>query len=217
MKGINKMNILNKFTLKSLSKNKKRTIVTIIGVALSAALICAVAGMFMSLQKTLIETEKQMTGNFHLRFDNVPTEELKYIENNKNINGFFYSSSLGYSLLENCQNEDKPYLYVLGLDDDALKNSGLTLIEGRMPQNENEIVLSNHMITNGKVKFDIGDTITLNIGKRVSQEGYKLDQSNPYYSQDNSYETYNAETGEKLDSGFNEKSIEEIIDTKSKT
>ena len=211
------MNILNKFTLKSLSKNKKRTIVTIIGVALSAALICAVAGMFMSLQKTLIETEKQMTGNFHLRFDNVPTEELKYIENNKNINGFFYSSSLGYSLLENCQNEDKPYLYVLGLDDDALKNSGLTLIEGRMPQNENEIVLSNHMITNGKVKFDIGDTITLNIGKRVNQEGYELDQSNPYYSQDNSYETYNAETGEKLDSGFNEKSIEEIIDTKSKT
>ena len=211
------MNILNKFTLKSLSKNKKRTIVTIIGVALSAALICAVAGMFMSLQKTLIETEKQMTGNFHLRFDNVPTEELKYIENNKNINGFFYSSSLGYSLLENCQNEDKPYLYVLGLDDEALKNSGLTLIEGRMPQNENEIVLSNHMITNGKVKFDIGDTITLNIGKRVNQEGYELDQSNPYYSQDNSYETYNAETGEKLDSGFNEKSIEEIIDTKSKT
>ena len=211
------MNILNKFTLKSLSKNKKRTIVTIIGVALSAALICAVAGMFMSFQKTLIETEKQMTGNFHLRFDDVPTEELKYIENNKNINGFFYSSSLGYSLLENCQNEDKPYLYVLGLDDDALKNSGLTLIEGRMPQNENEIVLSNHMITNGKVKFDIGDTITLNIGKRVNQEGYELDQSNPYYSQDNSYETYNAETGEKLDSGFNEKSIEEIIDTKSKT
>ena len=83
------MNILNKFTLKSLSKNKKRTIVTIIGVALSTALICAVAGMLMSLKKTLIDTEKQNNGSFHIRFENVPKEELKYIENNQNIKGYF--------------------------------------------------------------------------------------------------------------------------------
>ena len=60
------MNILNKFTIKSLSKNKKRTIVTIIGVALSTALICAVAGMCMSFQKTLVETSKEADGNFHI-------------------------------------------------------------------------------------------------------------------------------------------------------
>ena len=71
------MNILNKFTLKSLSKNKKRTIVTIIGVALSAALICAVAGMLMSFKKTLIDTTIESRGNFHIRFENVPNEELK--------------------------------------------------------------------------------------------------------------------------------------------
>ena len=62
------MNILNKFTLKSLSKNKKRTIVTIIGVALSAALICAVAGMLMSFKKTLIDTTIESRGNYHIRF-----------------------------------------------------------------------------------------------------------------------------------------------------
>lgn len=37
------MNILRKFTIKDLSLNKKRTIVTIIGIMLSSALICAVA------------------------------------------------------------------------------------------------------------------------------------------------------------------------------
>ena len=47
------MNILNKLTIKNLKLNKKRTIVTIIGIMLSTALICAVAGY-----------GKQFYGNF---------------------------------------------------------------------------------------------------------------------------------------------------------
>ncbi len=199
------MNILNKFTLKSLSKNKKRTIVTIIGVALSAALICAVAGMLMSFKKTLIDTTIESRGNYHIRFENVPNEELKYIENNQNVKNYFYSRSLGYSYLENSQNENKPYLYLLGLDDYAIDNSGLKLINGRMPENENEIALSEHIMSNGRVEFKIGDTITLNVGKRVTQDGYELDQSNPYNVLDIS------ETGADDD-----RIDEKIIDTKQK-
>ncbi len=207
------MNILNKFTLKSLSKNKKRTIVTIIGVALSAALICAVAGMLMSFKKTLIDTTIESRGNFHIRFENVPNEELKYIENNQNVKNYFYSRSLGYSYLENSQNENKPYLYLLGLDDYAIENSGLKLIDGRMPENENEIVLSEHIMSNGRVEFKLGDTITLNVGKRVTQDGYELDQSNPYNVLDISETYINNETGEEPDDeGIDEK----IIDTKQK-
>ena len=207
------MNILNKFTLKSLSKNKKRTIVTIIGVALSAALICAVAGMLMSFKKTLIDTTIESRGNFHIRFENVPYEELKYIENNQNVKNYFYSRSLGYSYLENSQNENKPYLYLLGLDDYAIENSGLKLINGRMPENENEIVLSEHIMSNGRVEFKLGETITLNVGKRVTHDGYELDQSNPYNELDISETYINNETGEEPD---DERIDEKIIDTKQK-
>ena len=42
------MNILNELTIKNLKLNKKRTIVTIVGIVLSVALICAVAGMVTS-------------------------------------------------------------------------------------------------------------------------------------------------------------------------
>ena len=211
------MNILNKFTLKSLSKNKKRTIVTIIGVMLSTALICAVAGMLMSFKKTLIETTIQSRGNFHIRFDDVPKNELKYIENNQNVKNYFYSRALGYSYLENSQNENKPYLYLLGLDDYALSNSGLTLIDGRMPENESEIVLSEHIRSNGRVEFNLGDTITLNVGKRVTEDGFELDQSNPYNELDISEGLIDAKTGEKIEDIYNEKIEEKIIDTKQMT
>lgn len=43
------MNVLNNLTIKNLKLNKKRTIVTIIGIMLSVALICAVAGILGQL------------------------------------------------------------------------------------------------------------------------------------------------------------------------
>ena len=76
------MNILKKLTLKSLKLNKKRTIVTIIGIILSTALICAVAGMITSVQKTLINYAKSHSGNYHVCFKNIPNDELKYVKEN---------------------------------------------------------------------------------------------------------------------------------------
>ena len=46
------MNLLNKLTIKNLKLNKKRTIVTIIGIMLSVALITAVSGMFFSVKES---------------------------------------------------------------------------------------------------------------------------------------------------------------------
>ena len=43
------MNLLNNLTIKNLKLNKKRTIVTIIGIMLSVALITAVATIYSSL------------------------------------------------------------------------------------------------------------------------------------------------------------------------
>ncbi|CCZ17472.1 putative uncharacterized protein [Clostridium sp. CAG:780] len=57
------MNLLNKLTTKNLKLNKKRTVVTIIGIMLSIALITAVASMVVSFRKSYIEFEKETSGN----------------------------------------------------------------------------------------------------------------------------------------------------------
>ena len=71
------MNILKKFTIKDLSLNKKRTIVTIIGIMLSSALICAVSGMVTSFQKTLVEYSKSEYGDFHTIIYDVEKEDVQ--------------------------------------------------------------------------------------------------------------------------------------------
>lgn len=49
------MNIFNKITLQSMKKNRTRTLVTILGVLLSSAMIAAVATFALSLQHYMVK------------------------------------------------------------------------------------------------------------------------------------------------------------------
>ena len=188
-------NVLNNFTIRSLKLNIKRTIATCMGIIMSTALICAVAGVFSSFQQTLIKHAKDSDGDYHAVFFNVKQNEAKYVLENRNVKNTFITQGVGYSKLEEVQNEYKPYLYLMEFDKDALNNWGLKLIEGRMPENSNEIVIPKHLESNGGVLYyHVGDKITLNIGKRMTDDGEELKQNNPYNNQaDEGEEDYIAE------------------------
>ena len=197
------MDILKKFTKKNLKLNKKRTIVTIIGIMLSTALICAVAGMVSSTQKTLANAMRADHGNYHMRFENVPAEELKFIEENVNVESYFLTKNVGYAKLEGSINPGKPYLFLMEFDRNALQNSSFKIVEGRLPENENEVVISQHIIDNGGVELKVGDTLSLDVGRRrLVDDGSVLSQSNPYLGEEESQE---------------ENLQEEITDTINKT
>ena len=175
------MNVLNKLTLKSLQINKKRTIVTIIGIILATSLLTAVITMVVSFRATMIEYEKEDAGNYHYVFEDVPYEDLKYFKNNTNIEDIYCTEDIGYTYLEGNNNDYKPYLHLLAFNEKALINSSVKLVEGRMPQNENEIVISEHIKDIAEVEYNIGDTLSLDVSKRTDLSGeYELDQSNAY-------------------------------------
>lgn len=79
------MNILSKLSIRNLKLNKKRTVSTIIGITLSCALICATATLGVSFQETLIENSVNENGYYHIKLENVNDDEIKEIENNRDI------------------------------------------------------------------------------------------------------------------------------------
>jgi len=178
------MSLLNKLTIKNLKLNKKRTIVTIIGIVLSVALLTAVASMFFSAKESLIKFKKEKNGDYHWSFQDVPVENIKDFKQNRKIEKINIVKSLGYDYLEDSQNEYKPYINVKACNKGAMENLGINLVDGRLPENENEIIISMHTDTNGGVKFNVGEKITLNIGSRVI-DGYELNQNNPYQPEGN--------------------------------
>ena len=206
------MNVLNKLTKKNLLLNKKRTVVTIIGIMLSTALVCAVAGLVTSAQQTFVNLIKNTDGDYHISFSNVPQEQQKYIIQNNAVDSYYVTKELGYSKFESIQNEDKPYIYVVSMNENAFEKGAYKLIEGRMAQNENEIVIPQHLIDNGRVKINVGDKITLNVGTRELMDGSKLNQKNPYLASSSKEYIYQ-ETGK---AGDNEDYEEQIVDGQEK-
>lgn len=179
------MDLLNKLTIKNLKLNKKRTIVTIIGIMLSVALITAVATMYSSAIKSLISFETYHKGNFHIAFYDVNKDDIYKIEKNKGVEELYLTSNVGYAKLDDSKNEYKPYAYIKGFTKEALENLSIRLIDGRLPENENEIVIPSHLKTNGRIDLKIGDIINLNVGKRVCNgDTYELNQNSPYRKDD---------------------------------
>ena len=162
-----KMKLMNKLTIHNLKLNKKRTIVTIFGIILSVALITAVATMVTSFRKSLINYEIEKNGYYNFAYYDVEKEDLTKFDNIRDIESYYYTSGIGYFKLDT-KNANKPFGYLMGMNKQGLKDSSIKLLSGRLPENENEVVISNHLKTNGGVSYKIGDIITIELGKRMS-------------------------------------------------
>lgn len=185
------MKILNKLTIKSLKLNKKRTLVTIIGILLSTALITVVAGMVTSGKATLQDYFIKSNGDYQVEFKDVPTEDLSYIAENRNIDDYFLTSDIGYARFNESTNEDKPYFHIVAIDNGAQSKLPIKLTDGRFPTNSSEIVISqniyDYMQTEGNQldlsepenPLKIGDILTLDISKRLL-DGKELTQDDIY-------------------------------------
>lgn len=156
------MNILNKLTIKHLKMNKKRTVVTIIGVVLSTALMVGIGLLFSSVRDNSLKVMIKDRGPQHVIFENVKNDKLEIVEKNVKVKDVVYTKEIGYAPLEYSNNESKKHLYIMGANEKFLAT--LTVIEGRLPNNSNEIVIPEYMINNNDVKLKLNDEIELKIG-----------------------------------------------------
>ena len=155
------MSILNRLTIKNLRLNKKRTIVTIIGIILSTALMVGIGLLFSSFQDLMIRDTIGYSGKYEAKYNDVDLIKLNDIKN-KNFT-YFYEKPIGFSKIES-SNEYKPYMYITSVNKEYFNE--LKLVDGSFPKNENEVVISNHVITNGGLNYKVGDIVTFTYGSR---------------------------------------------------
>lgn len=172
------MSILNDLTIKNLKLNKKRTIVTIIGIILSTALMVGIGLLFSSFQDYMIRETISYNGKYEAEYGDVSLDKLNSID--KKDFSYFYQKAIGFSKFDSA-NEYKPYLYISSVDKEYFKE--LHLISGRFAENDSELVISNHINTNGGASYKIGDIITLKYGERVI-EGVNTLANNEYYEEE---------------------------------
>lgn len=160
------MNLYTSLTLRYLKENKRRTIVTIIGIILSTALICGIGNISVSLMDHQIRETIANDGEFHATFYDIKKDDISTITNSAGISKSALSESLGYAKLDK---DDKYMIQIKEYDENAFKGYQIKLKDGRFPSNDKEIVLSEESLKKSNKK--IGDSISFNIGKRVDEDG----------------------------------------------
>lgn len=177
------MNVMRRFTLRSLARNKKRTIVTIIGVIISTAMLAAVSTLVVSFMTFYQQSMVYDAGPWHVSATEVSYAQALDFAGADGIADAGLTSDLGYALHDGSENPSKPYLFVQRYDTEAMKLLPVHLTEGRLPESEDELVLAKHAVSNGGVSYKIGDTITLDLGRR-EYAGEMLGQKKGYYGVD---------------------------------
>lgn len=172
------MNILNKLTIKNLLLNKKRAIGTTIGIILSVALICATAGLFTSFQNTLVQSTIEDSGYYHISLEGIDQKKYDEIKLHKNVENINTIYMLGWAEFENINKNTNPYIKIFSTDRKSFDSHQFKIVEGRFPIDDDEIVVGRKVLINGSLK--VGDTISLDVGTRMSEEGFELKESNPY-------------------------------------
>ena len=158
------MNVFQKVTIESLKKNRSRTIVTIIGIMLSTALICAVLTSFASLFSFIKDYTRYYNGTWHGNFRSISAEEVERISGDKAIKDTFFSKELGYSMVTYKPPYDdidlSVYLKINGASEGFMDGMPIHAVDGRLPENSSEL-----MIPSEYEFCKVGDTLELAIGE----------------------------------------------------
>ena len=153
-------------TGKYLKKNKKRTILTIIGIMLSVALISTIGLFFKGIQDAEIQDAKNNYGSYHLVFKKANTKLVSKIVNNPKV-----SRSGSYTIKEGVKINDKLVADIITATDKALELFPYKTKLGRLPEKQNEIAMeqwelkyiSNNAKVGNKIKVDNKEYILVGI------------------------------------------------------
>ena len=160
------MNIFQRVAVQSLKKNRTRTIVTIIGVILSAAMFTAVTTMVSTLYSYLERMQSYERGSYYLSFSGAPHEAVREMQSDSDTRELACGEYLGYGQIAGQRIRRGPYVYALSMSGNFSDLLPVHLTGGRMPENAAELLLPDHLLNYGNVAVEVGDTIEITLGDR---------------------------------------------------
>lgn len=172
------MSIFGKYSIRSLSKNKTRTFMTIVGIVLSVSMFTAVTEAVASFRSYLIAGIENEVGSWHAKTSLISGDQFTKLEKDEEVEKTEFLGAVGYAGVDSA-NHYKPYIYVANMSKGFTDLVSVDVTYGRLPQNNGEICLPSHLYSNGNVSMKLGDTLSLEIGERVL-DGETLSQDDSF-------------------------------------
>lgn len=162
------MKLIRHLTWQNMKNSKARTLVTVLGIILSAAMFTAVTTLAISFRAYMLEAEIAENGDYFVRYDYGTMEDLQKLQQEKTVTKLGTINTIGYTNFH-YQIDSR------AVDDTLIIGAGnreffemvpTGLIKGRLPETGSELVITGavreHLRESGQ-PCEIGAQITLPI------------------------------------------------------
>lgn len=181
------MKSYSEITGKYLKQNKKRTILTIVGIILAISLFSGIGNLFFNMRDSLIEKEREQKGNYEVKYLGVTENKINKLKKNFEIKDYGVSKENNSFILKDDKNTEKisndisknssknnPQILNLDFYDNGMLDNVMTINmkEGRKPKAADEIILEKR--AKRKLGKKVGDYIEgINMDSEILKKAIK--------------------------------------------
>lgn len=169
------MNSYKNITYKYLKQQRNRTLLTILGIILSVAMISSIGTIIEGVRGAMIKDAINNYGSYHINFSGLDKDQINLLKNHVGVDEIGISIKEGSARITEITEEEKEmygeggsyrYIQVDAYDEKALNLLPLEISEGRTPKSSNEIAIEKWMTSYFEEEVVLGSTITLSLGDR---------------------------------------------------
>ena len=212
-----KRNIVHYVTKQYMQQNRKRTWITFFGIVFMVLLMtCVFVGKDTAIGY-LQDVASQRDGKWHIALYDITKEQRDEVLALQGVKETARSTDYGVTEFAQSGNAERPYLNVKAYQGQCFDWINIKVKEGRLPEQSDEIVISEAALTDGAV-IGIGDTITAEYFTRSLKgidpelestyfpfqnltvkygEMVEVPQNFPYYGANDSFEEIRDYTGQQ--------------------
>ena len=172
------MNIVNKLTLSHLKTNKSRSVVTVLGITVSVAMITAVFVAIASFVNLFGTISRLADGDWHFQVFGLNQAQVQSLEKDDRIDAVGMSDEYYLNYSVSSKNERYSNGTITAHNEDDIKLRVQSTYEGVLPKNENEIAVEKKFIEKNGLDWKVGDTVKIPYGTRYANvDGEMVDVS----------------------------------------
>ncbi|WP_313758288.1 ABC transporter permease [Tissierella sp.] len=170
------MKSYKEITYRYLKGQRNRTLLTILGIILSVALISAIGTIIVSARGALITEAIRENGSHHAKFVEIDKNQINEIINHVGVSEVGVSKVEGATAVKETTEEEQedyglniPYRYIEieGYEKKTIEMLPFNLKEGRFPENSDELAIEYWMASYFDKEVKLGDKIKLTMGNRI--------------------------------------------------
>ena len=191
------MNIIAKLTLRHLLENRKRTVVTILGIATATALISAILLGVFSFFKFFGYLATQTDGNVHAAFYELTKEQADRLRSDDRIELVGVSDlnpRISGARLDSGKEDRFRTGNIAHGDAGYLAEMVISDYEGTLPADSSGIAVEEQFLKENGLSVRVGDTLTFEQGNRHFYENGELVYLAGNYRSDEAFEAVSTET-----------------------